>query len=57
MNNQTNILEMSRAEVSSNLLDIDYTHCNRHFFHVSTMPPEYRSSLLKITNKNYNFTS
>ena len=57
MNIQTNILEISRAEVSLNLLDIDYTHCNRHFTHVSTIPPEYRPSPLKNTNNNSNFTS
>ena len=57
MNDQNNILEISRAEVSSNLLDINYTHCNGHFTHVSIMPPEYRPSPLKNTNNNSNLTS
>ena len=57
MNDQNNILEISRAKVSSNLLDINYTHCNRNFTHVSIMPPEYRPSPLKNANNNSNFTS
>ena len=47
------MLEISRAEVSGNLLDFDYSHCNVNFTHVNTMPPEYRPSPLKrITNQD-----
>ena len=52
LKNKSNLLEISRAEVSHNLLCCDYTHFNGYFTHISTMPPEYRPSpLKKITNQ------
>ena len=41
-------MEISRSEVSGNLLGFDYSRCNGNFNHVNTMPPEHRPSPLKI---------
>ena len=40
-------MEISRAEVSVNLLGFDYSNCNGGFTHVNTITPEYRPSPLK----------
>ena len=44
---QSNVMEISRAEVSVNLLGFDYCNCNGGFTHVNTITPEYRRSPLK----------
>ena len=45
-----NTMEVSRTELSANLLEFEYSHCNACFTHVNTMPPEYRPRPLKRKN-------
>ena len=49
---QNNIIEISRIEVSANLLGMGYIHCNSNFAYMNTILLEYYQSTLKyLTNK------
>ena len=48
-------MEIARAELSSNLLDFDYSHYNRNFTYVNAIPLECSPSPLKrIMNEEWN---